>query len=168
MIDVGAKSVCFACDECGIHEQIERRMQVARELGEISNTTIVVATKSEMSFGPEGTARTLLLRNPPKEMKSGAKRAVRTGAKCAARPSKSIASGMVRGGRLGHTSTGIGRAMNMSLAITLNIPEAQKTRCSSSVCRTRQSAGVKASRSRGTDTVRCSTTGGRLLREAIH
>jgi len=34
MIDVGAKSVCFACDECGIHEQIERRMQVARELGE--------------------------------------------------------------------------------------------------------------------------------------
>ena len=41
--------------------------------GKISNTTIVVATKSEMSFGPEGTARTLLLRNPPKEMKSGAK-----------------------------------------------------------------------------------------------
>ena len=34
MIDVGAKSVCFVCDECGIHEQIERRMQVARELGE--------------------------------------------------------------------------------------------------------------------------------------
>lgn len=34
MIDVGAKTVCFACDECGIHEQVERRMQVARELGE--------------------------------------------------------------------------------------------------------------------------------------
>lgn len=34
MIDVGAKSVCFACDECGIHEQIECRMRVARELGE--------------------------------------------------------------------------------------------------------------------------------------
>lgn len=34
MIDVGAKTVCFACDECGIHEQVERRIQVARELGE--------------------------------------------------------------------------------------------------------------------------------------
>ena len=34
MIDVGVKTVCFACDECGIHEQVERRMQVARELGE--------------------------------------------------------------------------------------------------------------------------------------
>lgn len=33
MIDVGAKSVCFACDECGIQEQIEHRMQVACELG---------------------------------------------------------------------------------------------------------------------------------------
>ena len=30
MIDVGAKTVCFACDECGIHEQVERRMQVAQ------------------------------------------------------------------------------------------------------------------------------------------
>lgn len=35
MIDVGAKTVCFACDECGIHEQVERRMQVARTFDEV-------------------------------------------------------------------------------------------------------------------------------------
>lgn len=34
MIDVGAKNVYFACDECGICEQLERRLQVAHELGE--------------------------------------------------------------------------------------------------------------------------------------
>lgn len=33
MIDVGAESVCFACDECGICEQLERRLRVAHELG---------------------------------------------------------------------------------------------------------------------------------------
>ena len=143
MIDVGAKSVCFACDECGIHEQIERRMQVARELGENLQYDHCSCDKVGDEFWAGGYCEDAFAEKPSKrnEVRRKTGRAYRRKMR-----RKTIKKYRIRDGQ------------GWSFG-----PEAQNTRCSSSVCRTRQSAGMKASRSRGTDTVRCSTTGGRLL-----
>ena len=164
MIDVGAKNVCFACDECGIHEQVrlnaECRSPVSSE--KISSTTIVVATKSETSSGLEGTAKTLLSRSLPKQTRAGARQVVHTGGRCGVRPFRSTA--MVTTGFMGRTFVGIGKETSLFSAPTLSIHRTLPTRHSLSGCQTKRCAGTAAFPPKGMDTAKSSTTGGRLIR----
>ena len=66
MIDVGAKSVCFAYDEYSIHEQVECRMQVARELGENLQYDHCSCEKVGDEFWAGGYCEDAFTKKPPK------------------------------------------------------------------------------------------------------
>ena len=141
MIDVG--NVSFACDECGICEQLEWRSRVAQELGETLQFDHCSCAKVGDEFWAGGYCGDAFIKNPPN--RDGGNR--KTGRAYRRR-----------------MHTGIGMETSIFLAPMLSTPRAQKIRCSTSVCQTRQSAAVKTFHSRATDIAKCLTTGGRLLR----
>ena len=69
MIDVGAKSVYFACDECGICEQLERRLQVAHELGEDLQFDHCSCGKIDAEFFAGGYCEDAFAEKAPKRSK---------------------------------------------------------------------------------------------------
>lgn len=64
MIDVG--NVSFACDECGICEQLEWRSQVAQELGETLQFDHCSCAKVGDEFWAGGYCGDAFIKNPPK------------------------------------------------------------------------------------------------------
>lgn len=69
MIDVGAKNVYFACDECGICEQLERRLQVAHELGEDLQFDHCGCDKVDAEFFAGGYCEDAFVEKAPKRNK---------------------------------------------------------------------------------------------------
>lgn len=69
MIDVGAKNVYFACDECGICEQLERRLQVAHELGEDLQFDHCGCDKIDAEFFAGGYCEDAFVEKAPKKNK---------------------------------------------------------------------------------------------------
>lgn len=63
MIDVG--NVSFACDECGICEQLEWRSRVAQELGETLQFDHCSCAKVGDEFWAGGYCGDAFIKNPP-------------------------------------------------------------------------------------------------------
>lgn len=73
MIDVGAKNVYFACDECGICEQLERRLQDAHELGEDLQFDYCGCDKVDAEFFAGGYCEDAFIKEPAKRNRGSRK-----------------------------------------------------------------------------------------------
>ena len=163
MIDVG--NVSFACDECGICEQLEWRSRVAQELGETLQFDHCSCAKVGDEFWAGGYCGDAFIKNPPK--RDGGNR--KTGRAYRRRMHrKNIQKYRDRDSQgrpiYGPHIHGHWDEDEYILGAYVEYPKSSKNKVFYKRVSNKKSAAVKTSRPMVTDIAKCLTTGGRLLR----
>ena len=162
MIDIRAKNICFACDECGACEQLEHKLQVAHEHGEDLQFDHCSCDKIGTEFFAGGYCEDALSKSLQKGTGVSVKQGVHTDVRCAAELLRSTVTGII--GFTALIFVGIGRAMSLFLVPVSSIRRIRQTSHSSNVCQTKRFVAVQTFLRKEQDTERSLTTGGRLIR----
>ena len=162
MIDIRAKNICFACDECGACEQLEHKLQVAHEHGEDLQFDHCSCDKIGTEFFAGGYCEDALSKSLQKGTGVSVKQGVHTDVRCAAELLRSTVTGII--GFTALIFVGIGRATNLFSVPMSSTRRTLQTKRSSREYRTKRCVGATAFPQKGMDTAKSLAIGGRLIR----